>query len=134
MPSIAQCTGGAQPGAPLGTHHTPRAPPLAQLSPWGALVTVGHPWGQPALTPSPGLLSKPLSDVCSPGSFSGFLSHGLAALGAPAGAGAGEDSSQGHPEPLSVTQRPLSVTQRPPSVTQRPLGGTQRAAHGFTPL
>lgn len=84
------------------------------------LARVGHSWGHPVPTHSPGLVSKPLSDVCRPGSFSAdFLSHGLSALGAPAGAGA-----RGGTAPRA-TQRPLSVTQRPPRVTQR-------AAHGFT--
>lgn len=75
-------------------------------------MTAGHSWGHPAPTPGPGLLSKPLSDVCSPGSFSvDFLSHGLAALGTPARAGAGGDSSQGHPE---ATQGHPKATQGHP--------------------
>lgn len=85
MPSIAGCTGGAQLRAPRGTCHTSPQSPSAWLFLWGDPVTVGDSWGHPAPTPGPGLVSKPLCDVCSPGNFSAdFLSHGLSALGAPA--------------------------------------------------
>lgn len=119
--ALLAARGEPSPGLLKGRATPPHSPPLARLSPWGDLVTAGDPWGHPAPTPGPGLVSKPLGDVCSPGSFSAdFLSHGPSALGALAeGAGTAP----------RATQRPLRVTQRPLRVTQRPHRVTQRAAH-----
>lgn len=115
MPSIAQCTGGARPGAPRGTRHTPTAPPGPDCPLRSDLVTVGHSWGHPAPTPGPGCRPSPSLMSAALAAFQ-LIFCPMACLpsGLLPGLGQGEGTA--------------------PRATQRPLRVTQRAAHAFTPF